>query len=63
MAWIALSYRGEEYTAAQLISISKEFLERLEPAPRAGTNLRSALQQIQDEHRTAHRRKGRGSDL
>lgn len=27
MAWIALSYRGEEYTAAQLISISKEFLE------------------------------------
>ena len=27
MAWIALSYRGEEYTAKDLIEISKKFLE------------------------------------
>ena len=27
MAWIALSYRGEEYTAKELIDISKKFLE------------------------------------
>ena len=27
MAWIALSYRGEEYTAKELIEISKKFLE------------------------------------
>ena len=27
MAWIALSYRGEEYTAKELIEISKRFLE------------------------------------
>lgn len=27
MAWIALRYRGEEYTAAQLIAISRRFLE------------------------------------
>lgn len=27
MAWIALSYRGEDYTAKELIEISKKFLE------------------------------------
>ena len=27
MAWIALSYRGEDYTAAQLIAASKRFLQ------------------------------------
>lgn len=27
MAWIALRYRGEEYTAAQLIDIAKRFVE------------------------------------
>ena len=27
MAWIALSYRGQEYTAKELIEISKKFLE------------------------------------
>ena len=27
MAWIALRYRGEEYTAKQLIDISRRFLE------------------------------------
>ena len=27
MAWIALSYRGREYTAKELIEISKKFLE------------------------------------
>ena len=27
MAWIALSYRGEEYTAKELIDISTKFLE------------------------------------
>ena len=27
MAWIALSYRGAEYTAKDLIDISKKFLE------------------------------------
>lgn len=27
MAWIALRYRGEEYTARDLIDISKRFLE------------------------------------
>ena len=27
MAWIALSYRGEDYTAKDLIEISKKFLE------------------------------------
>lgn len=27
MAWIALRYRGEEYTAKDLIDISKKFLE------------------------------------
>ena len=27
MAWIALNYRGEEYTAKDLIGISKKFLE------------------------------------
>lgn len=27
MAWIALSYRGEDYTAKDLINISKKFLE------------------------------------
>ncbi len=27
MAWIALSYRGSEYTAKQLIEISRRFLE------------------------------------
>ena len=27
MAWIALSYRGEDYTAKDLIDISKKFLE------------------------------------
>ncbi len=27
MAWIALRFRGKEYTAAQLIAISKRFLE------------------------------------
>ena len=27
MAWIALSYHGQEYTAKELIEISKKFLE------------------------------------
>ncbi len=27
MAWIALSYRGQDYTAKELIEISKKFLE------------------------------------
>ena len=27
MAWIALSYRGRDYTAKDLIDISKKFLE------------------------------------
>ena len=27
MAWIALSYRGQDYTAKDLIDISKRFLE------------------------------------